>query len=410
MPQSVSLDSGVQRIVHDEVVTPGELAWLARLRQARDTPGDIPAKLDQYEAKMTPAGQDRYAGFKAALQAPPQNGNALDVLSGRVRAPARLPAWYGNYDLAHAAAGIKQILAHQAANRGKQAEDFAPGSVENLDFWDIDLTLKRSDSPVILVKRDDPTHVLHYPNTPDMPPEIRGRIVYLGIGSKNPRDFALDMHDLQTDPRFRDLPWADYAPDFRAFGDPEPLLRAKFVEEDVDEMQKAQRDPKSRAIVNTARSDGLVPELIADDLLRRGIDINGAFPVNNPDAANTIGMPQGLSSAQKKAIFMAATIAAYGPENLKRVRFFDDTDANQIAAMQLLPKLFPDIDFRFVDVIHAKGRYHQHLAARTRSGGDLVDAQNKPMSVEARDGYKSSDGLLPFENIFGHDPADVPQP
>src|SRR5262249_20252151 len=118
---------------------------------------------------------------------------------------------------------------------------------------------------------------------------------------------------------------------------------------------------------------------------------------------NAIGMPAGMSTAQRKAIFMAAAIVAYGPT--KRVRFFDDTDANQIAAMQLLPKLFLDLDFRFVDVVPANGRYQQGLAARTKQGGDVVAGNGKPMSVDARDAYASKDGVLPFEVMYGTDPS-----
>jgi hypothetical protein len=325
-----------------------------------------------------------------------------------------LPSWFPvTLDLNAAAAGFKALMAQQAAHRGKQADAF-DGSVAKVDFWDIDLTLAQSDSPVILVNANDPTRVMHYPMADDVPAELRGRIVYLGVGSGHPnnpgRDFGSDLNDLKNSSiaSIKNMPWGDYKPDFRSFGDPEPLLRTSFVQEDVNEMLRAQKDPDSRAIINTARSDALVPDLIADDLMRKGIDVDGAMAVNNPAIGSSLQFPAtGLSSAQKKAVAMAAAITAYGADQIKQVRFFDDTDANQVAAMQLLPKLFPSIDFKFVGVVHSSAGYHQRLDARMSNGGELVDNKNKPLSVTARDGFTTTQGALPFEAIYGADPTSL---
>src|SRR5438477_7613311 len=124
MPRRATVDGAVQRYIADNVVTPGELTQLTSIQEAKNGPEALPAKLDQYQGKMTPLGADRYAAFKAAL--PQGGGNALQILSGQVQAPAVLPAWYpANFDLQRAAIAFKQLLTHQAQNRGKDPDAFA---------------------------------------------------------------------------------------------------------------------------------------------------------------------------------------------------------------------------------------------------------------------------------------------
>jgi hypothetical protein len=145
-----------------------------------------------------------------------------------------------------------------------------------------------------------------------------------------------------------------------------------------------------------------------DDYLRaRGIDINGSFAVSDPVQGGQVGVPLSLSSAKKKALTMAALIEAYGGEgSVKTVRFYDDGDSNLKAAMELLPRLFPELKFEFIDVIHtAVDRFEHVLVART---GD------EPGSLVTPDGYAFTDELIrsyySVEAPFIPDPAFESQP
>jgi hypothetical protein len=387
-----TLDQAVAKIMKDQVATVGEGEWLARLSIVRGDPSLIPAKLDQYEQQMTPALDDRYAAFKAAL---PSGGlGALAILAGSVPVRPRTPDWYPpTYDLGSAGRAVTGILQHQ----GQAPESFAPGAAASLDIWDVDLTLKKTDSPVFLKSTTDPTKVLLDPQT--------GRILYLGVSSGGNKDFSVDLARVEADPRFAGIDWTQWAPDFRSFGDPEPLLRADFIKEDLDTLLAAQSDPLRRSIICTNRSDDLDPAFLMDDLLRRNVRCAGALCMNNPAMAAAIGLGP-FHGGQRKAVSIAAAITAYGPENIKHVRYYDDTDANQIAAMQLLPKLFPNIRFEFIDIIHSGGRYRQHTIAVSRPGtGELVNPRGKPLSIKDRDTYSSAnkDGPLPFNPIWGTD-------
>ena len=92
----------------------------------------------------------------------------------------------------------------------------------------------------------------------------------------------------------------------------------------------------------------------------------------------------------RKHILMASAIALYQPA---RVRFLDDGDKNLKATMELLPRLFPEVDFEFVDVVHARTGHFEHrvIASSGASPGTLVDAQGDLFTDEEIRAYRSEE-------------------
>lgn len=149
-------------------------------------------------------------------------------------------------------------------------------------------------------------------------------------------------------------------------------------------------DDERVALVAPIEADLLPEEARRDadpDLLARRVNNKG-----QNDIMGLTGQP--LSSAQKKAVTMAALLELYGPgtAEVKKVKYLDDTDSNLVAAMELIPKMFPHIKFEFYDVVHRKsGRYDQELVAKTTGAGELKDAKGKVFGPDRIAGYKSAD-------------------
>lgn len=386
MPRT-TLESALAKRLEDNVFTRAELASFGNLAVVKQAPGPALTALDAYAPKMTASTFDAFNAAKTQLATAPSGVSALDVLTGKVRVEPSLPSWYpASFDLAVAAVAVKDVLIAQ----GERAETIAPGQADKLLFTDADLTMLKTSTPTLL-KHKVTGEYLRYPDS--------GRLVLLGIGPH--RGGKADFEAIKA--QFPAIDWDSYGFDFSEFGSLTELLRTPMIPDDLRALRRSDRDPQSRDFVVTSRSSENIPLFMDAVLSAHGIDINGVLAVGTPSLTSKLGMGDpALTSARKKALTMAAIITAYGgAESLKEVKFLDDTDENLIAAMQLLPKLFPTIKFSFYDVLNEDGsdKFKHHLIARTTLSGELVDGRNKRISVEAIDGYKSND-QYPLDPIF----------
>src|SRR5262249_1789447 len=103
-----------------------------------------------------------------------------------------------------------------------------------------------------------------------------------------------------------------------------------------------------------------------------------------------------LTNPQRKALINAALIHAHDPSGkvMRNVKFIDDNDDNLKASMELLPKLFPHINFEFIDVVHKKdGHFEHRTVAKTghNAGGALVGPNGALFKAEDIAKYSSDD-------------------
>lgn len=302
--------------------------------------------------------------------------------------PPPMPAWYpAGYDLNAASAGAKDILLGQ----GVKAGDIGPGIAKKLVFSDVDLTLMKTATPTLL-KSKTTGEYLRNPDT--------GRLVILGVGTM--RDQNKELAALKL--KWPNVNWADYGMDFREFGSLSEVMRTEEIKSTVDILKASDKDPTSRDFIITARGDDMVPTAMKEYCAAHGVDINGVMAVNNPgQGAKLWPNVTGLTSAQKKALSMAALIKLYDPQGatVRKIKFMDDTDDNLKAAAELLPALFPNIRFEFEDIIHGpRDGYTHKIVARTGAGGGLLDAHGKAMTLADFETYASVDA--PFKPVPGY--------
>ena len=382
MPR-LSLDTAVARITADAVISRKELADTAGLAAVKADPQGLIDKLAPVAGQMTGRAADAFEGLKAGVAA--GNGSAaLDALAKESLDAPKLPSWMpATLDMNAAKQGAVDMLVDQ----GEPATTIGAGKADKLIFTDVDLTMLKTDTPTLLKSKTTGKY-FHDPNT--------GKLKLLF-------DLGVDLPKLKT--QFPQVNFDDFVPDFREFGSVAELLRTNVIPEDIKLLKKSDADAKSRDFVITARSDDIVIDALDLLLSEKGVDINGIFAVNGPTTTAKIGLnapvdpnaPAGtppawkLTSAQRKAVAMAAVILAYGGQDeVKKVKFLDDTDDNLKAAIELLPKMFPKTKFEFVDVEHTGGtRFKQRLMAFTGAGGEVFDARNKnkPFSTDALKAY-----------------------
>jgi len=315
-----------------------------------------------------PVGRRAEAAKTAAAPAPAADGFngagakvvplALVPAAGKpLASPPALPSWYPqNFDLAGAGEGVKQVLQAQ----GQAASDMGSGQVHRLVFSDGDGTLLATKEPIYL-KNKATGEYLTYPGTHDL-------VMLPGVTS---RDTDAGMAELKK--RYPDLPLDQYAMDFSEYGSMAALLRTGAVQPMLDRFQAVDKDPTSREFVVTARSDERVVPAMKQWTSDRGVDLNGTFTTSNPALGKALHFTDApFTSGQKKAVAMAAAIQAYGPENVQSLELHDDGDDNLAATMQLLPKLYPNIDFKFYDSISTGDfKFEPRLIAHSE-GGQLV--------------------------------------
>lgn len=298
-----------------------------------------------------------------------------------------LPEGYPkSVDLAALARAAKEILIAQ----GMSEADFV--GVRRLMLTDADLTL--FDSPVIpVLLRHKQTHqLLSHPDTKET--------LRLGVGPD--RDVMKEYNAVRG--AHQEIAWSEYNPEPASVSHLANILAAKEILPTIHSVKKANADEGSREIVVTARGgDDSVVAGIRELLGRHGARLDGAVMLYHPEHKEKLGLTDEVKGqGRKKALAMAALLTLFDPQaaTLKRVRFMDDNDDNLIAAMQLLPKLFPNIRFEFVDVVHlGEGRFEPRLVARSQRGGAIKDAAGKRLDDAQIAAYKSQDAPLPPAKI-----------
>lgn len=322
----------------------------------------------------------RIAGQKKAQKTSP----APPTLEARV---VELPEGYPkSVDLGALARAAKEILSAQ----GMAEADFV--GVQRLMLTDADLTL--FDSPVIpvLLRHNQSHELLNHPDTHEP--------LRLGIGPD--RDVMKEYNAIRG--AHEEIAWKEYTPEPASVSHLANILAAKEILPTIHSVKTANADQSSREIVVTARGgDDSVVAGIRELLGRHGARLDGAVMLYHPEHRQKLGLTDEVKGqGRKKALAMAALLTLFDPQSatLKRVRFMDDNDDNLIAAMQLLPKLFPNIRFEFVDVVHlGQGRFEPRLVARSQRGGTIKDAAGKRLDAAQISAYRSQDAPLPPAQI-----------
>ncbi|MCP4502157.1 MAG: hypothetical protein GY822_19545 [Deltaproteobacteria bacterium] len=169
----------------------------------------------------------------------------------------------------------------------------------------------------------------------------------------------------------------------------------------MDAIADHQAHPNTRDFIITARSAGNIPAVFHEYMNDLGHDLHGTFAVNEPGLMGDFGFDKnpGLGTEHNKALTMAALIELYQPGGAKmeRVRFYEDSDVNLQASMDLLPKMFPNISFEFFDVVHTGHEKFEHrLVASTNDEGVLENAfTGRTMTDHDINTYESNDKELP---------------
>jgi len=318
--------------------------------------------------------EDAFGGGAATQSIAPQPV-APSIVSRVVELPAGYPK---SVDLGALALAARDILSGQ----GMTAADFA--GTKKLVLTDADLTL--FDSPVI------PVFLRHKTTKQLLIDPATSAPLRLGIGAHRDVKKEYDAFRLQN-PTFVG---ADYAPENAQVSHLANILAAKEILPTIQSLKKANADDTSREIVVTARGgDDSVIAGMKELLGRYGAKLDGALMMYHPEHKSKLGLDGCEGQGRKKALSMAALLTLFDPSatTLKRVKFVDDNDENLIRAMELLPKLFPDIRFEFIDVIHqGDGKFEPKLIARSTKGGGVKDAAGKKLDPST---YASIDAPLP---------------
>lgn len=368
----------------DSAFTAVELGQVAtRAARAGATVEGVRHDLARHQNAMTPEAQLRFKAFKAepdALPSPPLalRRGALDILSGSTGLKPTLPAWYPkDFDLAHAANQLRAELLAQ----GMSPKELEPGQTRHLFLTDADLTLINTGSVVYLRNRVTGERVLN-PTT--------GKPFELGGGAL--RDSHVDLRRLKKE--FPALPWEHLEKDYEQLHSAEELARQATIAPARDLLNKSARRRSSKQVVITARSGPDIGTSMRNRLAAQNMPVAAVLTVNKADHRDALKIPADTSVACNKVLHMAALIHLLDPKGsaIRSVRFVDDSDENLVAAMQVLPLLFPNIRWEFLDVVHlGHGRFDARVVARSSVGGDLVDMHGKPMSQRAIDTYASRD-------------------
>jgi hypothetical protein len=289
-----------------------------------------------------------------------------------------LPAWVPrDLNLADMAARLRALLLQQ----GESARNLRPGAVRHLAFMDLDGTLVDSKMPVLMVHRKT-GEALCYPDT--------GKPVVLGIGAR--RDYREDLAKLEQ--RYPAVAWHDYELNFGHGGNLDALLAEEPIRDQLLRLRRNLRKNNSRAFVITARSAAPAAFVAHEYLSRLGADVDGVVAGNTPHAVNVLGFDRfelgDNRTGRRKAIAMAGLISLYGAHNIATAEFHDDSDRNLVAAMQLLPALFPNIRFRFHDVVHERHGYERSVIAEAH-GGVVRDPSGRPLTDAEITAYQSTD-------------------
>lgn len=302
--------------------------------------------------------------------------------------PAHLPAWYPiGFDWTKAVEGASRILRAQ----GEPVAALAPGSCRALTFTDFDHTITQSGAPIALRRKTrfpgEPEELLRDPRT--------GHLVMLGVERSQ---WVKDYEALRA--ALPEIDWDDYEPDFREAGSLVQTLKAKEVPQSIELLRASGRGADRRNIVVTARQEDRAIHAVAEYFKVREIPLAATFAVWTQAHGETLGLDRApLNTGQRKALTMAAILKLYAPtgNEVRQVRFLEDDDDNLRAAMQLLPRMFPEMSFEFVDVIHRGAGIFEHATVARAEGGVLRKPDGARLTADELAAYRSPDVRLPPE-------------
>ena len=291
--------------------------------------------------------------------------------AGQASTHLPLPRWFPRrFNLQAAARGARAVLESQGMTNVRYPR---------LTFTDVDLTLLATTAG---------DRVVDGRGRPVIDPQT-GRQLITSVGGNHA--FGDDLDAFQA--RYPQVDVSEFSIDESEWDDTERLARERPIPNTTALL--ANKAPDEKQIVLTARFNSRIIDAMKQKLGQSGVAIDGVFLSYNGRQAERMGLPDNAPTAVRKALTMAATIAAYDPAgaDVKTVRYMEDSDANMKAAMQLLPKLFPNKKFEFIDVIsRGNGQFEPVVIARSGSApGQLVDGNGQNISDQAIADYESPD-------------------
>jgi len=299
--------------------------------------------------------------------------------------PRKVPEWFTLDERAFTT--LVDRVRNELRNQGAPLSSFVPGRVSRLLMTDADHTLIKTSSPIFVLTEDK-----------NLLRDRNGKIVMLGLKSADyKREFAALVAKYPPEQS------RHFTLDFTEYGSIQSVLEAREIESTLREMRLSELSgDDKRVFVITARSNDTAIGALEEYLLDRRVSADGIFAVNNTKQMDALGLatPK-LNTAQRKAVVMAALIQVYSSlaRPLEELKFLDDTDENLIAAMQLLPSLFPRTRFEFADVVHeGRGHYEQRLVAQGR--GRLTGPTGRALTDDEIASYRSKD--LPLNHSPAH--------
>lgn len=244
------------------------------------------------------------------------------------------------YDLNALASGAGALLASQGYSVASAA------TKSELCFFDSDMTLMASARTPVWLKHKDTGDRLRHPESDEL--------VEFGLDPN--AEVAVEYDRMRK--QYPDLAWEEYVPDGSAASDPRNILPSPPIAAALNLYRAAHQNENAAAFVITGRGDqDTVVHAIQRWLSQRQLEADGVLMMYHPEhqAALSTGDAKGLPI--KKTISMAGIIqehlAAGAP--LRTVRFVEDSADNLKTAEQILPSLFPEIEFQWVLIEPKKG-------------------------------------------------------
>ena len=362
----------------------------------------------------------------------------LGALIGQVPAPEEcdptLPDWYeDSFDIDATIAGAETILAQQGSAIG--------GTVNDIVFSDADHTIIKSTTPTLL--RHKETRELF--RTPDGMPVI--------LVGRNNTQFTLLK---QKYPNIDWTKWRVEHSEFGSVAEilrQEAIAETISALQSADEREDSRQYVVTARFQNnvdygldaylTKRGidiDGVF--VINHTTVRKTLELNGhgfdspmrkaatmaalmkangfgadadKIHINIANAGQLQDLPGvGEAIAQRiidyrdahgdfASIEDLANVSGIGPAKVAQIKpkatatvrtvtYYEDKDANLIAAMQLLPVLYPNVRFKFVDPVHVGNHVFEHeVAAQTSGAGLLEDADGEQLCDTGIAQYSSDD-------------------
>lgn len=272
----------------------------------------------------------------------------------------KLPPWA---PVAFDLGGAKRFLMRSILKQGGFHEFFGALPSQRLVISDIDHTLVQSDTWVGFVDG--------HSGEPIKDPMTDARIM---VHNAQANAYVQTLRE-----RFAHL--TDISVDWTPMGEVHELDMCDGIANTIEAMRNHQRLTNAPVLAVTARSHVELLPGIKDYFARRQVRMGAVFGVNNAGLSAKLEICRHGVGA-RKALIMAAMVDLYRDHagSLSEVFFYDDHADNLRRAMELLPKLFPNITFTFVDVVHQGDGHFEPTVAAVAHRGQMVDAHGKQLS------------------------------